>query len=451
MLYAKPGATISSLAKNYGVSQPTVRKWLIDYQIHRKSHKEASQQANKRDAVCKPSKKDFLAVCNKMSINQLQTYFKTNQKTIYQWFEDFGIQQTDSGYRKKIINENNFSENYCTKQIRTLWSECLNIEQFAEKLDVSYSFARKVLKANQLKAKFVKVSKPVVDIVEDIRTYYQGPVETNNRTVLDKGYELDIFLPEKNIAIEFHGLYHHVFRPGLSSPAQRKDQSYHINKLKGCQDKQIHLMQFFSDEWEEKRSIVLSMIRSKIGSTTKIYAKQCQVVMIDKEKKKQFLKDNHIQGNDNSSKYFGLTHEGKLVAVMTFCPIRFKSKTYTADWELSRFACLQNHTIVGGFSKLLHHSEYNGITGTIVSYADRRWSNGNVYLKNNFVLRKTNPPAYYYVKNGEWTKRYSRMMFQKKMINAKEGQTEFDRMQELGYSKIFDCGTLSFVLNTGNK
>lgn len=47
-LYTRTGSTISSVAKHYGTSQPTVRKWLIAYDIPRKDHTTASQEANNR-------------------------------------------------------------------------------------------------------------------------------------------------------------------------------------------------------------------------------------------------------------------------------------------------------------------------------------------------------------------------------------------------------------------
>lgn len=136
----------------------------------------------------------------------------------------------------------------------------------------------------------------------------------------------------------------------------------------------------------------------------------------------------------------GLTYNNELVCVMTFCKSRFNS---SYEWELSRFSAKQGINVVGGFSKLLKwfREQYGG---NIVSYADRRYSNGNVYLKNGFNIVRTNSPSYYYV-DKNCLKRFNRMMFQKKLIGAYDC-TEYDKAREMGYNKIFDCGTICFGL-----
>lgn len=82
--------------------------------------------------------------------------------------------------------------------------------------------------------------------------------------------------------------------------------------------------------------------------------------------------------------------------------------------------------------------------GNIVSYADRRYSDGNVYIRNGFSLIKINSPSYYYV-DKNYNQRYNRMKFQKKLIGAYDC-TEFEKAREMGYNKIFDCGTICFGL-----
>ena len=113
------------------------------------------------------------------------------------------------------------------------------------------------------------------------------------------------------------------------------------------------------------------------------------------------------------------------------------------DWELTRFCVKGDISVVGGFSKLLKAFRYNHL-GSIISYADRRYSNGNVYYTNGFQLIGVNRPSYYYV-DKNCLRRYHRMRFQKKYIGAYDC-TEYEKARELGYEKIFDCGTLAFGL-----
>lgn len=45
-----------------------------------------------------------------------------------------------------------------------------------------------------------------------------------------------------------------------------------------------------------------------------------------------------------------------------------------------------------------------------------------------------------------YNKRYNRMMFQKKKLIGSYNCTEYEKARELGYNKIFDCGTICFGL-----
>jgi hypothetical protein len=127
---------------------------------------------------------------------------------------------------------------------------------------------------------------------------------------------------------------------------------------------------------------------------------------------------------------------------MTFGVSRY-SKKY--KWELIRFAIKKNYCVVGAFSKLLKHFRKNN-EGSIISYADRTYSNGDVYINNGFTLIATNKPGYHYVaKNVE--KRLHRSNFVKSKISVfGDTRTEQEIMFDMGYSKIYDCGTLSFAI-----
>ncbi len=242
------------------------------------------------------------------------------------------------------------------------------------------------------------------------------------------------------IAIEYNGLYSHQHRPSESKECLIKGKSYHLNKTLMCEKQGIQLLQFYSDEWLLKGNIVKSVISSKLNINEKIYARKCKKVIVDTYTKNEFLNRNHMQGEDKSKIKIGLTYEDELVCVMTFCKSRF-NRGY--EWELSRFSNKIGVNVIGGFSRLLSwfREDYEG---NIVSYADKRYSNGNVYYKNGFDNIRVNGPSYYYI-DRNCDKRYNRMMFQKKLIGAYDC-TEYEKARELGYNKIYDCGTICFGL-----
>ena len=77
--------------------------------------------------------------------------------------------------------------------------------------------------------------------------------EMHNRRILG-GLEIDLYVPDKKLAIEYHGLWwHREDKEGMNRQSHQK-------KFYECEKRGIHLIQIFADEWRNKRSLVESMI-----------------------------------------------------------------------------------------------------------------------------------------------------------------------------------------------
>ena len=88
-----------------------------------------------------------------------------------------------------------------------------------------------------------------------------------------------------------------------------------------------------------------------------------------------------------------------------------------------------------------------------VSYIDRRLFNGKGYEASNFKIIGINPSSFYYTKG---LSRFYRMNFTKQNIKKKfpdkynDSLTEEENMKNLGYYRIYDCGTIKVVYNQKN-
>ena len=151
---------------------------------------------------------------------------------------------------------------------------------------------------NSYDREHVYTSKECQEVIDYIKTVYQGEIKINDRKILN-GFELDILLPEKKIAIEYNGVYSHLYRPEESSISAKKDMKYHVHKTDVCIENGIQLIHIFSDSWKSKSDIWKSYIKNKIGLTSKkVYARKCKILEIDTGTKSLFLNENHLQGND---------------------------------------------------------------------------------------------------------------------------------------------------------
>jgi very-short-patch-repair endonuclease len=439
--YAEFGVSISSLAKEYNTSNPTVRKWLDIHNIPKKTQIDASREAN----ILKSKKtftinRDWLyqkRFIEKLSIDSIGDILGCSITPINAALKEFDLTSFDA--RRKSHSSIDFLNNK-DWMFEQYYDKHLTLEQIGDILEVSKSTIQVHMEKhgysprnpNDYDVKFVKSSFAENEIVEYLREIRINNIQTGNRTVLG-GRELDIYLPDHNIAIEHDGLFYHN--------ETQKHKNYHHQKTKDCEDRGIFLIHIFEDEWKLKKTICKSILSAKLGKSIRVYARDTICREISVQQKDHFLNENHLQGCDRSKIKLGLFHKktNELLAVMTFCKPRFSKD---ANWELSRYACKSFYTVVGGFSKLMNHAN---LDGHIVSYSDSRWSKGNVYSKNGFTLHKTNKPSYSYIdfKRGI---RINRMFLQKKNFPELQDQyTERYIAKILGYVRIYDCGTRAWI------
>lgn len=271
-------------------------------------------------------------------------------------------------------------------------------------------------------------------------------IEVQSRKIIPP-LEIDVYIPLKQIAIEHHGLYWH-------SEQNKSSRFYHKKKSELCQEKGIRLIQIFEDEWRDKKQIVKSRLKHICGLTKyKIYGRKCKIERITNNSlKKKFLDKYHIQGNDKSLVYYGLYYKNRLVSLMTFGPLRnaLGNKTKQENvWELVRYCTISNFTVVGGAHKLLKHFLTIHKPLKIVTYADARWSVGNLYEQIGFKKVGMTLPNYFYIVNN---KRMHRFSFQKHTLKDKlkrydPNLSEIENMKNNGYYRIWDCGHHKFELD----
>lgn len=283
----------------------------------------------------------------------------------------------------------------------------------------------------------------------EIRDYIKtlGFEVTEKDKEILSGKEIDILVPKAGIAIEYDGLYWHS--------DEFKDKNYHLNKTELCSNAGIRLIHIFEDEWNNKRKIIESILSSILKKTyIRIYARNCEIRTVNKDEKKKFLNDNHIQGDINSNINIGLYFDGQLVSLMSFGKPRINLGRKTSEdgeYELLRFCNKLYTTVVGGASKLFKHFIDNYNPQFITSYCDRRWSVGNMYEALGFNLSHKSQPNYYYIQGNN---RKNRFKYRKSEL-IKEGfdpnKSETQIMKERGIHRIYDCGTLVYTWKKGDE
>jgi len=304
-----------------------------------------------------------------------------------------------------------------------------SLTQIAYDLKIAPSTAVTYLKKHNIKAHYYSYSFAEKEINEFIKGI-ESNILTNTKTIIPPK-EIDIYLPNKKIAIEYNGLYWHseLF----------KEKSYHIDKTLLCHEQDIQLIHIFEHEWTFKTNIVKSRLKSMLGKNTKIFARKCNIKEISYKESKLFLNRTHLQGNSVSKIRIGLFYNDNLVLVMTFGTPRFKSDY---EYELLRFSSELNTNVIGGASKLFIYFLKKYMPTSIISYCDLQYGTGTIYEKLNFKKIRTSPPNFIYVKNSIIKSRYQAQKHKQHMFldDFNPLLSAHKNMLNNNWLRVYDCG-----------
>lgn len=257
-----------------------------------------------------------------------------------------------------------------------------------------------------------------------------------------KWYQIDIYLPDYNIGIEYNGLFWHS--------ELNKPDDYHIKKLEAIESLGIRLINIWEDEWEYKEHIVKSRLLNLLCGSKKIHARKCKIVDVPAKLAKEFLQENHLQGFCVSKFNVGLVYEDELVSIMTFGKRKINGKKYEqTEYELLRFCSKLNTNVVGAANRLLaYFLNQNKHVTKLISFANRSWSGTkNIYEKLGFdFIGKTKPNFFYFDKIEKI--RFHRYKFRKNLIaEPDDKRTARQIMIDKKMYRVYDCGNFKYELN----
>lgn len=250
----------------------------------------------------------------------------------------------------------------------------------------------------------------IYDLIKD--NFPNLTVEQRNHTII-KPYELDIYIPEKKLAIEFNGLIWH-------SDKFNDDKYYHLNKTELCEKQGIRLIHIFEDEWLEKRKIVESKIKDILGLYDEVIdSDKCTVKKVTKILSYNFLALNNLQSDYLFDYSYGLYNNDELVSLITF---RYDASVDA--YELRSFSNKLNTKVTNSLSKLFEYFVNVNKPNKVITYIDKRIENDEIYKQIGFEYVKDIEPDYFYVSR-----------------NGKKRVFKYDQsINEDNSYKIYDCG-----------
>ena len=282
------------------------------------------------------------------------------------------------------------------------------------------------------------ISNPEKEIVEFIKSLNIVVKECTREIIQNpnngRKWELDIFLPEHNIAIEFNGIYFH-------STARKSNINFHKEKTDACLEKGIFLLHIFEDDFNYKKHIVYNRIRELTNKpkTLPILSENTKLKVINSSLANNFLDQNHIHGNTKATFYYGLFYNNELVAVSAF--LKGNNNTRNENmYELVRHST--KGMVIDFLSKVIKKFQRN-FTESLYVYCDNSFFNTEFYTKVGFKKVEDIPPGYKYVIN---SKRENKSKWKKTDIKSKlpnfycEDKSIEEIMLDANIYKIYDSG-----------
>jgi rubredoxin len=298
-----------------------------------------------------------------------------------------------------------------------------------------------------------------IEMLEWIKEYYPSahPTTFNKIEIDNTSREIDIYIPEIRLGIEFNGLLWH-------SEKYLKDNSTHSSKFKTCKDKGIQLITIFEHEWDTKQKQIKSFLLSKLNKNhTRIYARKCKISEINQKTAKEFLDIYHIQGKSNMDVAYGLYYNDELIGLVTGS--KHHRQGQDGIFVLNRLVFKSGVTVVGGASRLtnslIQYAKENDY-GKIISWSDNRISNGNVYQTTGWTKAEELRQDYFYYNtktkevSGKQANKKKNLI--KKLINnniIKENEekeyhqkyTENQLANMLSMYRVWDCGKIRWEIS----
>ena len=273
----------------------------------------------------------------------------------------------------------------------------------------------------------------------------EDKIKIHDREVLN-GQELDIYIPEKKLALEFNGDYWHN--------ADKVGKDYHQQKTIACAKKGIHLIHIFEYEWNdiEKQIKIENLVKSRLMTpSTILYARNTTIKHVSDDEAKEFLNKYHLQGYAPATIQIGLYSDKELVSILTLGTPRFN---HNYAYEIIRYCNKYDVGVVGGIEKLYKYFVDTYKPESVITYSDIGKFTGNVYSKIGFkpiASECFTDPGYVWISSdtGVVLQRYETQ--KQKLLNmglGTEDQTENEIMTSIGYIQVFNCGNLKMEWNS---
>jgi len=245
--------------------------------------------------------------------------------------------------------------------------------------------------------------------------------------------ELDIFIPDKSIAIEFHGaMFHDAF--GKDGEKHKRLPKF---KYELCKQRGIRLIQIYEFDWTNKKDQIKSLIKNSLGIVERrVFARKCEIKEVSNDVAQSFYAQYHLKGRSPTSIFHkGLYLDKELLMVIS---VGKEGRGATDRYSVTRMCVKAGIQVVGGLSRLTSYilNKYKELSTLI----DLLTFNGNSWITSGWKIHRVNRPTYVYFDKEKRCK-----VDKQKFSSVKNESTAVKNTNK--YCQLWDCGKLRLIIS----
>ena len=251
----------------------------------------------------------------------------------------------------------------------------------------------------------------------EVREYVEKELNLNTIKLRKNRQEIDIYIPEFKLGIEFNGLYWHsdIY----------KNKNYHYDKTKFYEINNIKLLHVFEDDWIRKKDIVKDMIKRNLKqSEINIDINLCIIKEIDEKEALNFHDHNNIMNINKSKINIGICFNNEIVSLLSF------NKHHNQKFNIVAFTQKNNINVQDDYRSIIDYFVKTYNPKVIIHNVDNAYENKDFANFYGFSNIKQIKPQYKYCEKGT-------IMRLEKSPNHKINKE---------YYKIYDCGKTQYIL-----
>ena len=277
----------------------------------------------------------------------------------------------------------------------------------------------------------IAVSKPETDIRNFIEAH-GFEVVSRYRPDWMGGKELDLFIPDVNLAIEYNGSHVHGSNMNCFGTAP-KHPKYHYRKWETCRNNGVTLLSIYDFKWRLQKPQYLQKILHHLKLDTRLQARKCSVGVCSRDEAKAMYNAHSLEGSAPmplDAEHLALYYNGKMVMCASF---GMRQSMNTGQDEVLRIVTLPGVTVVGGSSRL--RSRYP--TYRMLATNDSGGVSGGLYLSSRYWW--VSPSTTNYMTRAAASKQRR----EKETGGTQaEGESEVKFMTRMGWYQVFDSGIM---------